>query len=76
MAVSYRPIWVELAKRELMKTEFQKIAGISGNVLAKMGNNEYISMKNLERICLSMDLSPSEVVEFRVEENIKKGEES
>ena len=59
MAVSYRPIWIELAKREMMKTEFQKIAGISGNVLAKMGNNEYISMKNLERICMSMDLSPS-----------------
>ncbi|HPW53538.1 MAG TPA: helix-turn-helix transcriptional regulator [Erysipelotrichaceae bacterium] len=68
MAVSYRPIWVELAKRELMKTEFQKIAGISGNVLAKMGNNEYISMKNLERICLSMDLTPSEVIEFRADE--------
>lgn len=65
MGVSYRPIWVEIAKRELMKTEFQKIARISSNVLAKMGNNEYISMKNLERICLSMDLSPSEVVEFR-----------
>jgi len=68
MAVSYRPIWVELAKRELMKTEFQKIAGISGNVLAKMGNNEYISMKNLERICMSMDLTPSEVIEFRDED--------
>ncbi len=65
MAVSYRPLWIELAKRELMKTEFQKIARISGNVLAKMGNNEYISMKNLERICRSMDLSLSQVIEFK-----------
>jgi DNA-binding Xre family transcriptional regulator len=33
-----------------------------------MGNNEYISMKNLERICMSMDLTPSEVIEFREDE--------
>lgn len=65
MTVSYRPLWVELAKRELMKTEFQKLAGISSNVLAKLGNNEYISMNNLERICLSLDLSPAEVLEFK-----------
>lgn len=50
MAVSYRPLWIELAKRELMKTEFQKIARISGNVLAKMGNNEYISISILKHI--------------------------
>lgn len=39
-----------------MKAEFQKIAGMSGNVLAKMDNNDHISIKNLERICMSMDL--------------------
>lgn len=61
MGVSYRTLWIELAKRELMKTEFQITAGISGNVLAKTGNNEYVSMKNLERICLSMDLMSKQV---------------
>lgn len=73
MAVSYRPLWVELAKRELMKTEFQKIVGISGNVLAKMGNNEYISMKNLEKICVSMNLTPSEVIEFKDGKEVTNG---
>ncbi len=51
MSVSYRPLWVELAKRDLKKIKFQEMTGISSNLLANMGKNEYISMKNLELIC-------------------------
>ena len=48
MVVSYRPLWIELAKREMSKIEFQNFTEVSGSVLAKLGKNEYISMKNLE----------------------------
>ena len=51
-----------VSKARADENRISKIAGISGNVLAKMGNNEYISMKNLRRICMSMDLTPSEVM--------------
>lgn len=51
--------------------EFQKYTEISGNLLAKMGKNEYISMENLEKICINMKLSPSEVIEFKDEEEDK-----
>lgn len=69
MAVSYRPLWIELAKREMGRVEFQEYTGISGNLLAKLGKNEYISMKNLEQICRKMELSPNEVIEFKEEDN-------
>lgn len=65
IGVSYRPLWIELAKREMGKVEFQKYIGISGNVLAKLGKNDYISMRNLEQICRKMELSPNEVIEFK-----------
>ncbi len=65
MGVSYRPLWIELAKREMGKVEFQEYVGISGNLLAKMGKNQYISMKNLEQICRKMELSPNKVIEFK-----------
>lgn len=67
MAISYKPLWIELAKRELMKTEFQEIAGISSNVLANMGNNKPISMKNIERICKALNITPNDVFEIRNE---------
>ncbi|MGF3213985.1 helix-turn-helix domain-containing protein [Facklamia sp. P12945] len=68
IGVSYRPLWIELAKREMGKVEFQEYVGISGNLLAKLGKNDYISMRNLEQICRKMKLSPNEVIEFKEEE--------
>lgn len=42
MGVSYRPLWIELAKRDMRKIDFQKKCKISSNLLANMGKNEYI----------------------------------
>lgn len=39
MGVSYRPLWIELAKRDLRKIDFQKKYNISSNLLANMGKN-------------------------------------
>lgn len=65
MGVSYKPLWIELNKRNMKKIEFQNYVGISGNLLAKLGKDEYISMKNLEQICRSMGISPNKVIEFK-----------
>lgn len=64
MAVSYKPLWSILSEKNMSKIQFQKYVGISGNLLAKLGKDEYISMKNLELICKAMDISPNEVLLF------------
>lgn len=64
MTVSYKPLWIELAKRELKRTEFQAMAGLSSNIIANMGKNKYISMKNLEKICVFLECTPNDVIEF------------
>lgn len=69
MTVSYKPLWVELAKRDLKKREFQSIAGLTSNIIANMGKNEYISMRNLEKICKTLNCTPNDVFEFVFEEN-------
>lgn len=71
MAVNYKPLWIELAKRELKKTEFQEIAGLSSNLIANMGKNEYISMKNLEKICKVLRCTPNDVIEFNFYEGVE-----
>lgn len=64
MAVSYKPLWIELAKRDLRKKDIQIMANLTSNIIANMGKNEYISMKNLEKICKALDCTPNDVFEF------------
>ena len=39
-------------------------AGISFNVLAKMGKNEFVSMESLYKICVALDCGIDEIMEF------------
>ena len=52
MAVCYERLWELLAKKNMKKIELQHRSGISGNILAKLGRNEYISMQSVEKICM------------------------
>ena len=51
MAVTYEKLWKLLKEKNMKKVEMQRKAGISGNILARMGKNEYISMESVEKIC-------------------------
>ena len=63
MAISYRPLWIQLADKGLQKTDVIKKANLTTNVMARMGKN-----KNLEKICTALRCSPNDVFEF-VEES-------
>ena len=43
MPVSYDKLWKILIDKRMNRTELKDMAGISFNVLAKMGRNEYIN---------------------------------
>lgn len=64
MALSYRPLWISMAEKGLNKTEVIEMADISTNVMAKMGKNQAIHLKNLEKLCVTLDLTLNDVVEF------------
>ena len=44
MPVSYDKLWKLLIDKKMNRTELKEAAGISFNVLAKMGKSEFISM--------------------------------
>ena len=44
MIYNYNRLWKLLIDRKLTKTELKDIAGVSTNIIAKMGKNEPISM--------------------------------
>ena len=51
--------------RNMKKIELQKAAKISGNILARLGNNEYVSMETIEKICRTLDCSADDILQFK-----------
>ena len=64
MALNYNPLWIQLAKKGLKKTDVIAMAGLTTNVMAQMGKNKSIILKNLERICKGLDCTPHDVFSF------------
>lgn len=63
MKVSYKPLWIQLIKKDMMKTDLCKKYGISGNLVANMGTGKYISLKNIVRICEVLNCRIEDVIE-------------
>lgn len=68
MSVSYVKLWKLLLDRKLKRTNLISMAGISSNILAKLGRNDYVSMESLEKICKALDCNIGDIVEFSFEE--------
>ena len=51
MGVSYNRLWKLLIDKNMKRIEMQNLTGISGNILARMGKNQYVSMETVEKIC-------------------------
>ena len=70
MPVSYDKLWKLLIDKKMNRTELKEAAGISFNVLAKMGKNEFISMESLHKICLTLNCNIGDVIEFTEDEPV------
>lgn len=63
MALNYKPLWIQLAKKGLKKFDVIAMANLTINVMAGMGKKP-ITLKNLERICKALDCTPNDVFSF------------
>lgn len=67
MIYSYNRLWKLLIDKGITKTEMRKKAGISTNILAKMGKGETVSMESLAKICAALKCSLDDIVEISTE---------
>ena len=51
MSISYNKLWKLLIDKDMTKTELRKKAGVTTNVIAKMGKHESIQLETLYKIC-------------------------
>ena len=64
MSYSYKRLWKLLIDKSISKTDLRKLAGISTNIIAKMGKGEPISMETLAKICLALNCGLDDIVEI------------
>ena len=74
MALNYNPLWIQLAKKGLKKTDVIAMTGLTTNVMAQMGKDKPITLKNLERIGKTLECTPNDIFSFD-DEYVEKGEE-
>ena len=63
MAMNYNKLWKLLIDKNLMKKDLRKMAGLSTNVIAKMGKGGDVSTEVLRKICKALDCNLSDIVE-------------
>ena len=77
MRISYRPLWIKLAEREITKKQLREASGISTASLAKLGKGENLTTDVLMKICEALNCNINEIVETVLEpgdEGYKDGE--
>lgn len=65
MGFSYKPLWRLLLERNISKTEYRKLLGLSSSTVAKMGKEEYVALEILDKTCTYFDVTISEVIEHK-----------
>lgn len=74
MDVDYRKLWKLLIDKGIKnKTELITMAGISTNILAKLGKGEFISMDSIQKICKALDCDVGDICVIN-EPSIKESE--
>lgn len=64
MAFSYDNLWKILEDKKMTKEDLKKATGMSSATIAKLGKDETINMRSLEKICEVLECNVEDVIEF------------
>ncbi len=62
--LSYNKLWKRMIDCGLNKTQLREMAGVSTNVIAKMGKGKNVSMDVLIKICKALQCNIADIVEI------------
>ncbi len=75
MRISYKPLWKLLIDKETKKKDMCEIAGISPASVTKMGKGGHVTTETLEKICLALECSVTDIVELVPDRTVQKESE-
>jgi DNA (cytosine-5)-methyltransferase 1 len=73
VTISYNRLWKLLIDKGIKRTELKQLAGVSTNVIAKLGKNEPVAMETLAKICTALQCGIDDIVE--IQNDAEKGGE-
>jgi len=62
--MNYNKLWKLLIDKNLRKKDLREMAGLSTNIIAKMGKGGDVSTQALRKICEALDSKLEDVVEL------------
>ena len=63
--ISYNPLWKLLINKGVNKLALRDMIGCSNGTLAKMGKDEFVNLKVIDKICEVLDCRVEDVIEYR-----------
>ena len=72
LATWYNNLWKLMIDKKINKSELCKSVKISSSTMAKMTNEEMVSLSILEKICAELECNISDVMEFTDLEVVKQ----
>ena len=64
MSVSYKKLQHLMIEKDVSNAELMRRANISANIISKIKNGQYIALDKVESICVAMDCTPNDMMEF------------
>ncbi len=62
MDVNYQKLWDIMKSKGIKnKTDLISLAGITTNIVAKLGKGEFISMESLKKICIALNCDVGDI---------------
>ena len=73
MAVSYKRLLHLIIEKDESSAELMRKSNISSNIISKIKNGQYMALDKVESICVAMDCTPNDILEFLPEEGAQNG---
>ena len=64
MATSYKKLWKKLIDMDLKKKDLEAMAKVSHYTINKLNKGENVTVDILERICISLECTLDDIVDF------------
>ena len=71
MAVSYKKLLHMMIEKDISNQDLMRQANISANIITKLRTGQYIALDKLESICLALNCTPNDILEFIQEDKEK-----
>lgn len=71
MSVSYKKLLHMMIEKDISNQDLMRQANISANIITKLRTGQYIALDKLESICLALNCTPNDILEFIQEDKEK-----